>query len=207
MLPAAVCTFLALEGAAMPLAQKPPATPPKAAGSGFIQSLLLPGFGQIAQGRKTVGYAFMTAEATLLAGVLGLRLYASWLEDDYRQFARQHAGVSADRDHQYYVDIGNWMNEREYNHRRLQDREFDRMYLAEGDRWQWDSDGSRLEFKGVRLRSDLARNQAVLFVGGLILNHLFSAIDAGRGDAKTRTMSASVGTLRGNAAVRIGMKW
>ncbi|MBM3325522.1 MAG: hypothetical protein FJY65_00855 [Calditrichaeota bacterium] len=150
-------------------------------GRAFIQSLLIPGLGQWLDGRKTKAYLFFTAEAVLLGGIIGSRLYAGWLVDDYRQFARQHAGVSAERDHQFYVDIGNWMNQQAFNEQRLRDRQFDRLYDSSEDAWQWDTDANRSHFKSIRLYSDRLNNQALMFVGGLLLNHFLSAIDAASG--------------------------
>ncbi len=158
----------------------------------FWQSILVPGLGQIASGRTNAGYAFLTVEVALVGSLFGLRTYASRLEEDYRVFAGQHAGVSRDRDHQYYVDIGNWPNERTYNDQRLRDRDFEAMYLDPDMRWQWDNDGNRASFKTMRLDSDQARNDALMVVGGLILNHLFSAIDAARGSTEPQKVSLRV---------------
>jgi len=153
-------------------------------GTSFWQSFLVPGLGQIATGRPKVGYAFLTAEAGLIGGLVGLRIYAGRLEDDYRLFAGQHAGVSTEQEHQYYVDLGNWMDVRSYNEARLRDRSFDAMYTDPGDAWLWDSDENRAHFKTMRIDSDEARGKALLLVGGLVLNHLFSAVDAARGASK-----------------------
>lgn len=152
----------------------------KPGGEAFIKSLLVPGWGQLSQGRRGAATAFITAEALLFGAWLGLRTYADWLEDDYIAMARQHAGVVGSHDHEFYIDIGNWSNEREFNEARIRDRWFDRIYWDLDDRWQWDSEQSRLHFKSVRIASDQARQNAVLFAGGMLLNHLLSAIDAAR---------------------------
>lgn len=157
----------------------------------FWQSLLVPGLGQLAMGRKTAGYAFLSTEAALVGGLLGLRIYAARIEDDYRLYAFQHAGISTDREHQLYVDAGNWLNERLYNEARLRDRDFEALYTDPRDRWQWDNDDNRAFFKEMRLDSDMARNRAVMVVGGLLLNHLFSAIEAAGGSAKQASLSYS----------------
>ena len=153
-------------------------------GTAFWQSFLVPGLGQLATGRRAVGYAFMTTEAGLIGGLVGLRIYAGRLEDNYRLYAGQHAGIANEKEHQYYVDLGNWMDVRSYNEARLRDRSFDAMYTDPGDAWKWDSDESRARFKSMRIASDEARGKALLLVGGLVLNHLFSAVDAARGATK-----------------------
>lgn len=154
----------------------------------FWQSLLVPGLGQLAAGRRTTGYAFLTVEAGLIGSLVGLRTYAGRMEDDYRAFAVQHAGVSPDHNHQYYVDIGNWLDARSYNDERLRDRSFDALYLNPGDAWRWDEGGSRARFKSMRIASDRARNRALMVVGGLVLNHLFAAIEAARGAAASPSL-------------------
>ncbi len=160
-------------------------------GTAFWQSFLIPGLGQIATGRPRVGYAFLAAEAGLISGLVGLRIYAGRLEDDYRLFAGQHAGVSTEKEHQYYVDLGNWMDVRSFNEARLRDRSFDAMYTDPGDAWLWDSNENRARFKTMRLNSDEARGKALLLVGGLVLNHLFAAVEAAGGAAKKYEMGYS----------------
>lgn len=161
-------------------------------GSAFAKSLLVPGWGQLVSGKKTAGYAFLTTEVALISSLIGFQLYASWLEDDYMNYARQHAGVITDKDHDYYVDIGNWMNRREYNEQRLRDRQFDRLYTSAESDWSWDSDENRRWFKSVRLSSDRARQKSILVVGALLLNHLVAAIDAGRGEKSREKLSLSI---------------
>jgi len=163
----------------------------------FWQSLLVPGLGQLAMDRKASGYAFLTAEIALIGSLVGLRTYASRLEDDYRLYAYQHAGVPTNHDHMFYVDIGNWMNERLYNEARLRDRDFEAMYTNPEDAWSWDSDNNRTSFRSMRIDSDKARNTAVLVVGGMLINHLFSAIDAARGSTTQPSMSFTPNTNGG----------
>jgi len=170
----------------------------------FWQSLLIPGLGQLAMNRKSAGYAFLTAEIALVGSLVGLRTYASRLEDDYRLYAHQHAGVSTGHEHMYYVDIGNWMNERLYNDERLRDRDFEALYSNPEDAWTWDSDANRQSFKTMRLNSDQARNTAVLVVGGMLINHLFSAIDAARSSGNQPSLSFSP-NLRGGGTVTLSL--
>ena len=144
----------------------------------FFKSLLVPGWGQLSKGQRGKAYAFFAAEAILLTAIVSLKIYQGSVEDDYKTFARQHAGVQGSRSHQYYVDIGNWMTTDEYNQQRLRDRAFDRLYTASEDQWQWDSDLNRSNFKSMRLSADHAEQRSMLVLGGIILNHLLSAVDA-----------------------------
>jgi len=144
----------------------------------FFKSLLLPGWGQLSEGNRFKAYAFFAVEATLITSLTAFQIYKGWLEDDYRAFARQHAGISGDKDHQYYVDIGNWLNNDDFNQQRLRNRQFDQLYTDFSDSWCWDSDENRLHFKSVRIDADRAGQKSLIVVGALILNHLFSAVDA-----------------------------
>ncbi len=163
----------------------------KRRGKAFLKSILIPGWGQISTGRKHTGYAFLTAEALLISSVIGAQMYASWLEDDYIAFAKQHAGVRGDKEHQYYVDIGNWLDRRSYNERRLQDRNYEALYTDPRYDWTWDADASRAYFKDLRIKSDSAGQISVMLIGGLLLNHLASAVDASRGVKKDETISVN----------------
>jgi len=164
---------------------------PHRAPIGSFKSLLIPGWGQLAGGEKARGYLFLTTEALLVGGLLSQKLYQGWLEDDYRTFAVQHAGVQGGRDHQYYVDVGNWMTVGEYNEQRLRYRQFDAMFTDPAYDWRWDSEENRAEFKNTRLRADAAGQRALLFGGGLLLNHLLSFIDASRLTHSGRSVSLS----------------
>lgn len=168
-----------------------------------LRSLLIPGWGQIRAGRKLKGYIFLGAEAALITAIFTNRAYSRWMEDDYKAFAMQHAGISQDNGHLWYVDIGNWMNNADYNEQRLRDRQFEAIYNSPGEEWQWDSDDSRREFKSMRIASDRAEQNALLLTGAVILNHLLSAVDAGRTKTKTQSISLNTDT---NGSVSIGLK-
>lgn len=171
---------------------------------GSFKSLLVPGWGQLAGGEKTRGYLFLTTEVLLVGGLLSQTLYQGWLEDDYRIFAVQHAGVQGDRDHQYYVDVGNWMTVGEYNEQRLRYRQIDEMFTDPAYDWRWDSEENRAEFKNTRLRADAAGQRVLLFGGGLLLNHLLSFIDASRLTHSGRSASLST-TPDGATMVKLAM--
>ncbi|MDP8228303.1 MAG: hypothetical protein P9M15_02485 [Candidatus Electryoneaceae bacterium] len=154
-------------------------------GKAFRKSLVLPGWGQISSGNKLKGYIFLGAETALIAGAIGYQMYGNWLEDDYTDFAGHHAGFVGDRSHQFYVDIGNWLDRQSYNEQRIRDRNFDALYNNPADDWQWDSDENRRHFKAMRISSDRSKQLVIFMVGGIIINHLASAIDAARGTGST----------------------
>lgn len=171
-------------------------------GIASLRSLLIPGWGQLKSGNKLKGYSFLAAEVTLITLLITFKSYSGWLEDDYRAFARQHAGISGGKDQQFYVDMGNWKDHIAYNEQRIRYRQFDIMYTAPDEEWSWDSEENRLYFKSLRINADRAGHKALLVSGALLLNHLLSAVDAARGSNKTKALSISP-NLRGGITVNL----
>jgi len=173
-------------------------------GSAFFKSLLFPGWGQYSQGRKGSAMAYMVGEVLLITGIIIEKTYAGWLKDDYQSFAAQHAGVYGDKGHQYYVDIGNWMDTRSFNEKRIRNRQYDDIYTDSGSAWSWDSDQNRREFKATRLASDHAGQRVMLLVGGLLLNHMVSGIEASRVPKSQRKVSLESHVSDEMAVLQIG---
>ena len=148
----------------------------------FLQSLVIPGWGQRYAGRgTTVGTINFLTDVTLWGVVIGYGAYGNWRKDTYIAFAATHAEVNTQgKDHQYYVDIGNYQNLDQFNEQQRRDRDFDQLYLSSGYWWEWDSTPNRLEFKRIRIQSDNALNNRYYVLGAVLLNHLISAIHASR---------------------------
>ncbi|MFZ5433114.1 MAG: hypothetical protein ACOZB3_04990 [Calditrichota bacterium] len=170
-------------------------------GTAFLKSLLIPGWGQYALGRNNSALAFLGADLALIGGMLTLNSYGNSARDDYKALAAVHAGVIGDHSHDFYVDVGNWMNVDQYNERRLRDRDYDALYTDPEDQWTWDSDHNRSEMEKIRIRSDRAFNSIIYFVGGMVLNHVASAIHAGRMAARQREGLSGIPDRDWNASV------
>ncbi|MBU1919550.1 hypothetical protein KKG66_01800 [bacterium] len=149
-------------------------------GSAFLQSLLIPGWGQHSLGQKRTALMFFSAEVLCLSGILSMRAYGSSTRDDYKALASAHAGVIGDHDHDFYVDVGNWMSVDDFNNQRMLERNFGSIYSADDEVWNWDSEGNRATMEKIRIRSDRAFNSVIYFAAGMAINHLASAIHAGR---------------------------
>jgi hypothetical protein len=165
--------------------------PAKAGSAPFLKSLIIPGWGQYALGQKNAALAFFGTDIILLGGALACQSYGVSTRDDYRAFAAAHAGVQGDHGHGFYVDVGNWMTVEQFNEQRLRDRQFDALYTSASDAWSWDSIDNRDKLKKMRIKSDKSFNGIYYFAGGMILNHLASALHAGR-VAATRHKQASL---------------
>ncbi|MFQ5648962.1 MAG: hypothetical protein ACE5IY_03385 [bacterium] len=152
---------------------------PKSRGRAFLQSLVLPGWGQYYTESKAMMRVFIVSEVLLWGSYLGFTTWSNWLEDDYRTFAVNHAGIKlAGKPDRYFVDIGNFDNLEAYNQAQLRDRDVSDLYPTETNEffWQWDNTESRRKFEDLRIRSDEADNRAEFVLAGIFVNHLVSAV-------------------------------
>ena len=184
-------SMLTWDSAAISTTAEPLSGKTRSGGEEFFNSLLIPGWGQLKKGNKLKAYAFFAAEVTLITSLIAFKSYQGWLEDDYRTFAGQHSGISGNRSHQFYVNIGNWQNRDAYNEQRLMDRQFDQMYTSSADDWSWDSEENRSSFKSMRLTADRTGQKTMITVGVLLLNHLLSAVDASGKSGSRRNLAFS----------------
>jgi hypothetical protein len=165
-----------------PLLQAPAPAGKKSVGLAALYSLLLPGMGELYADGFSSGKYFLLAEGLLWLGYAGLEVYGNTLQDDARSFAAANAGVNpAGKDDQYFVDIGNFMNIRDYNEKQARDREVDRIYTPEtAYAWQWRTDADRSQYRAQRIKAEEMWNGKKFVAAALIINHVASAINAGR---------------------------
>jgi hypothetical protein len=154
----------------------------KSVGMAAIYSLLLPGMGELYAGGFESGKYFLVAEGALWLTYVAFDIYGNSLRDDARLFAVANAGINpVGKDDQFYVNIGNFINTAEYNDKRLRDREPDRLYLPNsGFEWQWSSEVARASYRDRRISSENVFNNRKFVVAAVIVNHVLSAINAGR---------------------------
>ena len=148
----------------------------------FLLSLLVPGAGEWYAGSNRMARIFFGTEVALWTGFFSFRVYGHWIKHDYELFATSHAGIDADgKDHDYFVAVENYMNIRDYNNAKLQQRQLNEIYPETDEyAWQWDSDASRSKLEKMRDSSDKAFSRSLIVVGGILINHLISGIDAAR---------------------------
>ena len=142
-----------------------------------------------------MGTVHFVTDVTLWGAVAGFHAYGTWKKDAYKPYAATHASItSGGKEHQYYVDIGNFHNRDQYNEQQRRDRDFDELYLSSEDWWEWDSNPNRLRFKRLRIQSDNALNNRYYALGAIFLNHVFSAIHASRQASKLQHPPAAGGS-------------
>ncbi len=150
----------------------------KKKGRAFLQSLLVPGWGQHYAESGTMMKVFIASEVLLWGSFIGLKTWGNWLENDYRTFSVQNAGVNLEgKSDMYFVDISNYDDILAYNQAQLRNRDVNALYTdTETFFWKWDSEQNRRKFDDMRIRSDRARNRADLTLAFIFTNHLISAI-------------------------------
>lgn len=145
----------------------------------FLKSFLVPGWTEYELGKKNESYFFWVTEAALIGTAFGFKIYSEDKKDDYMSFAKIHAGVNtANKRDKFWIDISNYDDTSSYNRRKYRDRAFGDVYHDEGRQWQWDSSKNRKRFDDMRISSDNADTMFYYSVGGIIINHLLSAVNA-----------------------------
>jgi len=148
--------------------------------SPVVKSLVLPGWGEYSLDNQIRGRIFVLSETVLLLAILGSYSVAQRQETEYKAYAAEHAGIDPiGKDRQFWVDIGNYSSLFTFNEEHLRWRDFNALY-EDNDTWSWtwDSSNNRERFENMRIASDIWRLRGSFLIGGVVLNHIVSAIDA-----------------------------
>ena len=74
-----------------------------------IKSAIIPGWGQKSLNYNDRAKVFNYVESGIILTIVGTSTYSNILKKNYISFASQHARLSSsDKDHKYWVDIGNY---------------------------------------------------------------------------------------------------
>jgi hypothetical protein len=142
-------------------------------------SLLVPGAGHLYAGRMDVGKYFLATEAACWLGVVGLDLYGNWLRDDSRTFASEHSGLNKNgKDDDYFSNVGSYDNIYLYNNEKLANGQWEKIYDINSYFWNWDNETNKNLFDTQRKRSERTYNARIVFVTGLVVNRIISAMSA-----------------------------
>jgi len=149
-------------------------------GQVVLASLILPGWGERLMGDTGRGAMFSGTETALWLTFLGANVYSQWRIQDYKSYAAQHAGVRVgNQNGQYWIDVAGSENIYSYNEDRLRDRRPDRVYpLTSHYTWNWDEHAHRIQYDLIRIQSRRAGEYVTFALGGIVINHLLSALDA-----------------------------
>ncbi len=145
-----------------------------------LKSAILPGWGQAELGEPKRAKTYFIAEGALLLSWLGAYSAFQIQKTNYIAFAANHAQISTERkDHRYWVDIGNFSSIESYNAEHLRNRDIEGLYPRHSIwDWHWDREENRKHFERMRINSDLWELGSTFILGGIVVTHIISAIDA-----------------------------
>ncbi|MGQ9804781.1 MAG: hypothetical protein ACUVRP_01725 [Chlorobiales bacterium] len=154
---------------------------PKSAVVGAALSFLLPGMGEVYAGNFESGRYFFGAELAMILGIGTQYVRGTSFESDYKVLARTNAGVSGDKEEQFWRDISSFNSIDEFNAERLRNRDFGGRYNPQTHFWQWNSDADRQQFRDLRIQSDKAYQSIYYLLAAMGINRVLSMINAVRG--------------------------
>ena len=148
--------------------------------SPVLKSLIFPGWGEYALGYQQRSRIMALTESVIFISILGSYSNSNKFESNYQAYAAQHAGVSPiGKNRQYWIDIGNYSSIDQFNEEHLRWRDFNAVYEQDKNwNWAWNDDGNRIFFEKMRIKADTWKLRASFLIGGMVLNHIISAIDA-----------------------------
>lgn len=168
-----------------------PRVPMKSPNRAFLSSLVVPGSGQLYVGAKR-GYLFLAADIVLLTSYFITHSRAENTRDDYRDLVREHVIFDGPgtfetwdpiEDFEHATLFDNWHNVYTENNGEPLDRTGkwywdDRRAFKDEDRKGGDDSPNREEALRLRYEANDKFELARTLLGGVILNHAISAIEA-----------------------------
>jgi hypothetical protein len=125
-------------------------TAKKSAGLAILYSLLLPGMGELYADGYESGKYFTIAEGVLWGTYIGMSVYASNQEENYKAYATYNASISTSgKDDDYFATIGEYQNIEDYNNQKASERNFDEMYNPATSFWKWQSNEVRRIYRSI----------------------------------------------------------
>jgi hypothetical protein len=157
------------------------------------QSLLVPGWGQLAEGNNT-GYAFLVSELLLISGYYYCDKEVDIQRDKAYRYAIAYAHVNpGNYSEQYFDDVARYdhygMSSGGYNEavvRRIQSnpnltdeekqQEIQKQIYSDEYAWSWDSDDHQAKYKIYRKDAKLYEDHVKVLGGVIFANHLISGL-------------------------------
>ncbi|MBU8934683.1 MAG: hypothetical protein KOO62_11860 [candidate division Zixibacteria bacterium] len=147
-----------------------------------LYSLLVPGWGQYYNGRKTKARVFFAAEIVTWVSYFSLRTYGAWKKDDMIRHAEAKAGANLDgKDDDFFVWLEKYRDIDRYNDiGRLLETGSEYFPDDASHHWSWQSTEDRAVFRELRESSRTAYRRArwVMLVG--LFDRVLAVVDAVR---------------------------
>ena len=143
-----------------------------------LKSAIFPGWGESSLSKTTQSKFFNLMELTLWSAFLGFHNLSKHKSLQYKSYAAKYAGVSIDnKNHKYWVDIGNYLSLSDHNEEHLRWRQINDIYNEDFD-WSWKSVNHMKKFEEMRISSDILAKYGQYTLGVITLNHIVSSINA-----------------------------
>ncbi len=190
------------------LAGEPTAGPSR--GRTILMSAAVPGWGQLAHGRKGAATGFMLGEIASWASLVTFRIQGDLRRDRYIEYAQRFAGIqdATGQSNDYYRALGRYdrsdpgpgsYNELEVrlpakrelypDDQARQDEYIRENSITGGLAWNWESEERRRQYARIRSSSESSFHRAEFAIGGLVAGRLLSLMHAlwftGRQPAET----------------------
>ena len=142
------------------------------------KSFLVPGSGERALGYDNSSKFFIHSEILLLTACYSAFKISDFIEKKYIAYASEHAVAAFPIDDRYWVDIGNFNNNNDFDYEHLRMRDAKEGQWSDYP-WDWRFDNTkRKKFENMRIKSDKYFLAGKFLIGGIILNHIISSINA-----------------------------
>ena len=143
----------------------------------IVKSLLVPGWGEASLKHQKSSRFFIHSEVILLVSCLSSYKIGDMKQNQYIAFANEYAGAKNISDHRYWVDIGNYNSNKEFDEEHLRMRDGKQGQWSSNP-WFWEGgDSYRKRFEKMRIDSDKLFFTGKFIIGGIILNHIVSGIN------------------------------
>lgn len=157
-------------------------TEEKSVAGALFRSLAIPGWGEYYAENYTAAKWTFGAEIAVWTSYFFLSAKSNWLEEDYKNLAVAHAGVSSkDRDKQYWIDVGGSDDIYIHNEKAAQNRDQDAIYTdTHTYYWYWENANYHADYNNLRIQSGRFDEYASIVISGAILTRLVSSVIAVR---------------------------
>ena len=143
-----------------------------------IQSAFIPGWGESSLLKPSQSRFFNLLELTLWSTCLGFYSFSNHQKLQYQSYAAKYAGINQNnKNHKYWVDIGNYLSLENHNAEHLRWRQINDIYDVDYN-WIWESEKHMNKFEKMRIRSDKFAKYGEYTLGIITLNHIVSSINA-----------------------------
>jgi hypothetical protein len=146
--------------------------------SPILKSLVIPGLGELSLGQKKRAKLFGGLEIALWLLVAESIQSKEKSRSNMISYAAIHAGASLKgKDHQFALDIANYLSVEDFNQEQQRMRLSGRVYSTDDYNWKWDSQDHQEQYWNYIRRRAKARKIGMFAIGGMIVNRIVSGIN------------------------------